>query len=1115
MALAMMGICATATGQEADTTDAEDSDLEVIEVSGTRANLLNAQNIKRNSATVVDSITAADIGSLPDRSVLEAIQRLPGVSIELFAGPDDPDHFSVEGSGAIIRGLTQTRSEFNGRDSFSANSSRGLSFQDVSPELMGGVDVFKNQTADMIEGGIGGTISLRTRKPFDSQGEVFAFNVDYSYGDKAEAWTPTFSALYSNRWETDAGEFGFLANYANSKLEGETHGIQSDAVVEYYARDLAGAGAFAGADNNGRVWVPQASNALMKTDERERQGAALALQFENTDETFLATFQYLRSDSSLAWNERAIKYQGGYQDIDRRTMRGLEGTEFSFDDRGVFESGTMVQGTDGWRSGDANANRIPRQWGDNSANQWGLNTQMDSRVNDTSSLVEDFSLNFKWQATENLELIADIQYIKADASNDDLAVHANSWAIQQYDITGSTPSLTLIDPWNGARDANPDAYQTYPDGATSSDLHETYPGFSGDPAGDTNYFADPTSYWARSAMDHYERSDGDSKAFRLDGSYYLEDAGIFTMVKAGARYSKREQTVRRTGWNWGALAPEWGANTGWLDQVDPEGSTYEAVDWSDFHGGGVVNVSGNQTLHMNENFIRSLMGPDAPTNFADFKSGSGSWYPYPGREQDPNFNSTLDDKYGIFTPGEINTTEETNKAFYIRTDFEYDGDVRFSGNIGLRYIELDRTSLGAVTFPDLQPTFAAPASVDTPLTPSNVLAYLEGQVAQGLFPDTLTALQSEGEGGAPNNQWIMDQNNYLSDEQLAYGDNSEQLLAADTTYSAVLPSFNIKFEVTDDLIARFGIAKAIAYPDMGDVRNRNDVGPRSLEVERIITPPPADGEEPVEPTTEERLIQGVSVSGWTSSGGNPFLEPMESIQTDLALEWYFADVGQLSATIFRKNLDKFFIQGSVFQNITNPTSGVTQTVDVATTRNGGKAKMNGVEVAYQQFFDMLPAPFDGFGVQATYTYIDASGVPNNQIDIEDEGFFGDDSTDTGIRVDLDVIPLQGQSKETANLVAMYEKDEWSARIAYNWRSRYLLTTRDVISKAPLWNEDRGQMDASVFYKINDSITVGIQGTNLTDTQTKTTMLLNNDYLESGRSWFVADRRIALVARGNF
>jgi iron complex outermembrane recepter protein len=1105
LTLAMMGVCVSALGQEAEQVapkDAEEEGVELIEVRGMRANLINAQNLKRNSDTVIDALTAADIGALPDRSVLEAIQRLPGVSIERFAGPDDPDHFSVEGSGAIIRGMTQTRSEFNGRDSFSANSSRGLSFQDVSPELMGGVDVFKNQTADMIEGGIGGTISLRTRKPFDAAGQVFAFNVDYSYGDIAKEWTPTLSALYSNRWETGAGEFGVLLNYADSRLMGASHGIQSDAVVEYYARDLVGAEAFLGSDNNGTVWVPQASNLLQKEDDRKRKGAALALQFENTDETFLATFQYLRSEANLAWNERAVKYQGGYQDIDRRTMRGLEGTEFSFNEDGVFESGTMVQGTDGWRSGDNNANRIPRAWGDNSAGQWGLNTQMDSRVNQTDSLVEDFSLNFKWKASDNLELIADMQYIKADAQNDDLAVHLNTWSIQQYDVSGTTPTLTLIDPWNGARDANPDAYQTYPDGATSSDLHDTYPGFSGDPAGDSNYFADPNSYWLRSAMDHYERSEGDSKAFRLDGTYFPESDGFITAVKAGVRYAKREQTVRRTGWNWGSLAPEWASGTGWLDQIDPNGEIYETVDWSDFHGGDAAFISGNTTLHASENFIRTLMGASPSNNYTDFQSTSGSWTPYPSR-------NGVDDKYGVFTPGEINATTETNNAFYIRADFEGESKFRYTGNIGLRYVKLDRSSLGSVTFPDFVPDFAAPSDINTPLTPSSIINYLQAQVDAGTFADLNEALDADGSDGGLDNRWAKDRYNYLTDDERAYGDDSEELLTAKTTYDAWLPSFNLKVELSDDLVGRFAIGKAIAYPDMGDVRNRVDVGALSLEETRIQLPPE------VEPTAEERLIQGVSVSGWTGSGGNPYLKPMESIQMDIALEWYFADVGQLSATFFHKDLKEYFIQGTSLQKITNPNSGISQIVDVAATRNGGKATMDGVELSYQQFFDMLPAPFDGFGIQSTYTYIDATGAPNNKIDIEDEGFIGDDSTDTGIRVDLDVIPLQGQSKHTFNLVGMYEKEEWSARLAYNWRSRYLLTTRDVISKAPLFYDDHGQLDGSIFYKVNDNITVGIQGTNLTNSQSETIMLLNNDYLEAGRSWFVADRRVALVARGNF
>ena len=187
-------------------------------------------------------------------------------------------------------------------------------------------------------------------------------------------------------------------------------------------------------------------------------------------------------------------------------------------------------------------------------------------------------------------------------------------------------------------------------------------------------------------------------------------------------------------------------------------------------------------------------------------------------------------------------------------------------------------------------------------------------------------------------------------------------------------------------------------------------------------------------------------------------------------------------------------------------TGVTQTVEVEGTRNGGDGTMQGFEIAYQQFYDMLPAPWDGLGLQMNYTYIDASGVPNGG-DGSSDGFAGT-ATDTGARVDFDKVPLQGQSKDTFNIVAMYDKNDWSLRLAYNWRSKYLLTTRDVISKYPLWNDDSGFLDGSAFYNINDNVTVGLQLTNIANTQTKTIMILDGQGAEAGRSWFVNDRRAA-------
>src|SRR5437763_1108939 len=205
-----------------------------IVVTGIRQSLANSQQIKRNSDTVVDAITAQDIGALPDRSVTEALQRVPGVEINRFAGSNDPDHFSVEGSGVTVRGLTFVRSEFNGRDTFSTGVyGQAINFSDVPPELLGSVEVYKNATAEMIEGGLAGTVNLNTRLPFDKKGLQIGFDAEANYGDMRKKWTPTGSLLVSDTWDTGIGRIGLLGDISYSRLKRRADGIQ---VTNFYIR---------------------------------------------------------------------------------------------------------------------------------------------------------------------------------------------------------------------------------------------------------------------------------------------------------------------------------------------------------------------------------------------------------------------------------------------------------------------------------------------------------------------------------------------------------------------------------------------------------------------------------------------------------------------------------------------------------------------------------------------------------------------------------------------------------------------------------------------------------------------------------------------------------------
>lgn len=968
----------------ADETSKQDEDVEVIEVKGTRANLINAQNMKRDGETVLDAISAKDIGSLPDRSVLEAIVRLPGVAIERFAGANDPDHFGVEGSGVVVRGLTHTRSEFNGRDTFTADSGRGLSFQDVPPELMGGVELYKNQSADMIEGGIAGTVNLITRKPFDSDKRVVAFTLDATYSDFVEETTPTFSGLYSDIFDTDNGRVGVLFNYSNSELKAQSDGTQ----IGRYEQQNAMV-------NDQTVFTPRTTRLTRKQDDRKREGLAAALQWENQDRTLLATAQFIRSDSSLAWTERAIEMA---DDAVVNDLITVTGTEFDYNEQGLFESG-LITSNAGWRGNDAE-----RQPG----GEFGAQHAFITRIRENEALVDDFGINVKYRPNDTWSLNLDLQYVESTSEVLDFSVMGATRAVVGIDQHGTdSPTIGLYDP----------AY-----------------------SGDENHFTDPNNYFWRSAMDHISDNEGDEFAIAGDAQYTLDD-GFFTELKVGVRAATREQITRQSTYNWGWLSEAWAGNgNAWFDASGDElgaslADDYEQITFDDFARGGVLNNGTDSFLFPTEDLVKNYR--DAEAQFAPL---SGDWRALSSR------NGAV----GHFVPNEINDTIERNNAVYIKANFEGEiGDMLFSGNMGLRYVNIENETKGFITFPD--------------------------------------TIGLEGDDSDPNQ--------YLPADQAAFGNAGSVMQTAKSVYSNVLPSFNIKLDVTDDMLLRFGFSEAIALPDLGNLRNYVAITAMDMTINY-------DGE------GDDRQIVDANYGRYTASSGNPYLKPMEAYNYDLALEWYFAEgVGSLTTSLFYKDLKNYFINGSVDREYTN--NGATQVVQVDGATNGEEGSVKGIEIAYQQFFDFLPGAFSGLGMQFNYTYIDEEGSPNPELSPDKP------NSEEGEGVAFDDLPLEGLSKNNLNIVGMYEKHGITARLAYNWRSEYLLTTKDVITQLPIFNESGGQLDGSIFYAINDNLQIGLQGTNLSDEVTRTSMQIDQAGTQVGRAWFVNDRRFSLVMKGNF
>jgi len=247
--------------------------------------------------------------------------------------------------------------------------------------------------------------------------------------------------------------------------------------------------------------------------------------------------------------------------------------------------------------------------------------------------------------------------------------------------------------------------------------------------------------------------------------------------------------------------------------------------------------------------------------------------------------------------------------------------------------------------------------------------------------------------------------------------------------------------------------------------------------------------------------------------GNPYLKPIEGTNIDLSAEYYWGNNGlnQLTLALFSKRLKGVLTNGT--QRIPFTNNGATFDALVTTPVNSeSTGKVRGLEVSYQQTYDFLPGFLSGFGLQATYTYVKSSGVEQSTLSETDP----DVAAGNTANVDTGRLPLQGLSKHTVNITPFYEKGPLSVRLAYNWRSKFLLTTRDVIVPfAPIYNEATGQLDGSIFYTINKRIRVGVQGVNLTNEVTRTSQVLNNNLLTAPRSWFMNDRRFTGILRFNF
>jgi iron complex outermembrane receptor protein len=484
---------------------------------------------------------------------------------------------------------------------------------------------------------------------------------------------------------------------------------------------------------------------------------------------------------------------------------------------------------------------------------------------------------------------------------------------------------------------------------------------------------------------------------------------------------------------------------------------YELIDFSNFFRGGVVRGSNTAFPYIRGDL---LMNYGAMRQFILNEPDLGTNHPWSPRG---NLDGT-----GAYRPEDISdVTEETQNA-YVRFDFGHDigsNGMSIDANIGVRFSKSDLSSSGSTAYDDFDAD--APAPVPDPTRTPTAELY---DHTRDWLPETAAFLDSQA---TP-----------ISVEQ------------EDTKW---LPSLNIKWNLNDNSLVRFGASKALTRPNIQDLRASRLVGATTNRTDFQRAPGSLD------PGAAD-----ISLGRITLTRGNPDLKPTTAVNLDLSYEWYFQG-GYLSAAAFKKDLKNIITNGDLTLGQMTLDG---QTVDVVYNGpiNQAEANLYGFELAYQQFFDRLPGWMSHLGVQANYTNIQADADPPGM---------GVDANDDGVPEDVTqafrfgVRDLLGQSEHIANLVGIYQDEKMEFRLAYNWRSEYLTTYRDWVTGNPIYNTSTGLLDGSFRYDFDEHFQLSASVSNIFDTKEKAVTLLNATGQTAPRFAFLNDRRIVLGMRYQF
>lgn len=621
----------------ADKASTESNEMETIAVRGIAASHKQDINNKRFSTGVMDSITAEDIGKLPDVTIADTLQRIPGIQIRRSAG---------EGSTINIRGMPQVTTLLNGEQFLSAGSITQLQpdFTDIPAALLSGIDVLKSPQADILAGGISGTLNLKTRRPFDlDQGTTFSLTGEATRGDLSGETDPklvAFAGYNDNRFGiifTAAYDENTLANYRNGTI------LTSSEIQKETTRDFNNDGDF-----NDSFYSQRFYGVMDKETERDRLGLNTTVQYQIADTlTFTGDLFYT-----------------GMNDADR--MQGV-----------------MIDNARGaiWAYSD---NFIPRLDNGQGGQIYTAN-DMDLKVRRVSAYSESLtndrestnaSLLFEYQGDGPLS--GEFRYIHGVAERDHTENVAHGF------LTSGAQHGLLKNHGDGITSVNPNGYGPDPIDVNFSRSGEYISlGFP------DNFGKDIAQY---NLVSTYSENNFEEEATldvaRLDGHYALEMDHLQNIdfgVRVSKRDIERETYILVAPFTTGDLS----ADVMWKDSGASLGDT---------NGDGKNSVAdGDLTIGSTQYFN------DLPSGWVNQVNGLGpggtsqSFYLIDPKVMDDPMafqNAIYPGNKRLENPARTYQVKEQTQTAYFKANFDGDiGDLTYTANVGAQYIKTDLSML--------------------------------------------------------------------------------------------------------------------------------------------------------------------------------------------------------------------------------------------------------------------------------------------------------------------------------------------------------------------------------------------------------------------------------------